>query len=848
MTRIIALILATVLTAASHAQEQIAQLSAGDGAPNDEFGTSLSISDESAIVGAPLDDDACPGDPFCNSGSAYVFSVVGDTWQQVAKLTASDAEAFDDFGYSVSISLDTAIVGADGADAPESNSGAAYIFREIDGVWLEIATLTASDGAAADLFGIGVAISGDTAIVGAWSDDDAGTNSGSAYVFKEVDGVWEEVAKLTADDGAAFDGFGRYVAIEGDTAVIGADSDDDAGAQSGSAYVFRDIGGGAWVQIAKLTADDGATGDQFGQNVAISGDTVVVGAPLHDAAGSNSGSAYVFREVGSDWIQIAKLTASDASASDFFGVRVAISGNRVVAGASGDVVAGQPLGSAYVFQKQDTTNAWHEAAKITAENGDPGDGFGGGMVSMDGHIAVIGALGTGSFSGSAYVFGVLDTDGDGLLDDWETLGVPYRDENGDPQRYLLDLDPHDGFSDADPMHKDLFVELDELAGFPMNPNAVPAVKGAFAAAPVDNPDGDQGVSLHVLINDLEFALPDVWVLGPDVWPSDYQDVREAWYGTVSERQQAQAGSTILEDRARAVRYCVLADTFDDGTLGVAEDIPCDDFIVAAGAGLHTDGNHDTDDLAATWMHELGHCLGLGHGGGDDEQGKPNYPSIMNYLYADRLSFNSSFWTLDYSRTDSFTFLNEDDLSEPTGISSGGHYNDWHAVYGVDDENGARVPKLAPLNGTPIDFGNPDEADGQQDDSFDNGIEQDLNYLGPSAPYDEVRVPSPTPALLEPHDDWQNLVYIVVDGSQNPQPRRGGELTSEVVYWMDETFPDPPAACAADLDGDQTVDVFDLLQLLDAWGDCPDCGEDLDGNGTVDVFDLLELLAAWGPCP
>ena len=231
----------------------------------------------------------------------------------------------------------------------------------------ESAKFVASDGAADDRFGRAVAVSGDTVVVGAFRDDDDGTDSGSAYVFIEPPGgccgwagSFTESAKLTASDGTADDRFGDAVAVSGGTVVVGAPRDDDDGTDSGSVYVFVEPAGG-WTgplnETAKLTASDGAAGDRFGGNfsVAVSGDTVVVGASRDDDDGTNSGSAYVFVEPASGWAgdltEVAKLTASDGAEFDAFGISVAVSGDTVVVGAPSDDDKGDGSGSAYVFVK-----------------------------------------------------------------------------------------------------------------------------------------------------------------------------------------------------------------------------------------------------------------------------------------------------------------------------------------------------------------------------------------------------------------------------------------------------------------------------------------------------------------
>jgi len=212
----------------------------------------------------------------------------------------------------------------------------------IDPTLAQEAKLTASDAAAGDQFGINVAIDGETAVVGANTDDTAaGTAAGSAYVFVRSGVSWSQQAKLTASDAAGGDDFGVSVAISGNTIVVGADLNDDAG----SAYVFV-RSGTSWSQQAKLTAGDAASADQFGFNVGISGETVVVGAVSDDTI---TGSAYVFVRSGTSWSQQAKLTASDAAATDNFGISVGISGDTVVSGALFDDDGGTDSGSAYVF-------------------------------------------------------------------------------------------------------------------------------------------------------------------------------------------------------------------------------------------------------------------------------------------------------------------------------------------------------------------------------------------------------------------------------------------------------------------------------------------------------------------
>jgi hypothetical protein len=375
-----------------------AKLTADDAAADDRFGYSVAISGDTAVIGAYNDDDS--GD---SSGSAYVFVRDGTTWSQQAKLTASDAAAGDYFGYSVAISGDTAVIGADRNNDAGDLSGSAYVFLRSGTTWSQQYKLTASDAAAEDYFGWSVAVSGDTAVIGAIGDDDAGDFSGSAYVFLRSGTTWSQQQKLTATDAAEGDEFGFSVAVSSDTAVIGAHQNDDAGDSSGSAYVFV-RSGTAWSQQTKLTAGDAAANDKFGYSVAISGDTAIIGACYDENGGIISGSAYVFAHSVTTWSQQAKLTASDAAAGDYFGVSVAISGDKAVIGAHCNDDAGTDSGSAYVFARSVTT--WNQNYKLTASDAAANDAFGY-SVATSGDMLVIGAFGDddgGSNSGSAYVY------------------------------------------------------------------------------------------------------------------------------------------------------------------------------------------------------------------------------------------------------------------------------------------------------------------------------------------------------------------------------------------------------------------------------------------------------------
>ena len=400
----LAVILALIAAAASFsvfaAFSEQAKLTANDGATFDFFGWSVDISGDTALVGAPQFGPQVTG---VGPGAAYVYVRSGTTWTQQAKLTASDGAVGDFAGISVAISGDTALVGASSADDAGIASGAAYVFVRSGTIWTEQAKLVPGDAATGDLVGFSVDLSGDTAVVAARGDDDAGNFSGSAYVFVRTGTTWTQQAKLTASDAAGFDFFGSAVAISGDTIVAGALGDDDAGSVSGSAYVFV-RSGTSWTEQAKLTASDGAAVDIFGSSVAINGDTAIAGARLHDDAGTNSGSAYVFVRSGTTWTEQTKLVPSDAAANDFFGFLVAISGDTAVVGAPLDDDDGSSSGSAYFFER--TGSTWTEQSKLTTSDAASNDQFGW-SVAITGDTAVVGAVTDddgGDDSGSAYVF------------------------------------------------------------------------------------------------------------------------------------------------------------------------------------------------------------------------------------------------------------------------------------------------------------------------------------------------------------------------------------------------------------------------------------------------------------
>jgi hypothetical protein len=372
------------------------KLLASDGAEGDNFGCYVSLSGDTALIGSWLDDDS--GDM---SGSAYVFVRSGINWIQQAKLLASHGKADDLFGWSVSLDNDTALIGAYWDNDNGDKSGSAYVFIRTGTTWTQQQKLLASDGDTMDYFGYSVSLSGNTALISAPLDDYNGDASGSAYIFTRTGTIWTQQAKLVAADGAIGDNFGIRVFLDGDTALIGASADDDI---RGSAYVFTRTNT-TWTQEAKLLASDGESDDFFGWFVSLSDDTALIGAPGDSDYGDSSGSAYVFTRTGTTWQQQQKLLPLDGDVWDYFGYAVSLCDDTAIVSAPQDDDNGEDSGSAYVFTR--TGTAWTQQQKLLASDGQAGDTFGWWSVSLNGDFALISSCrddDNGLDSGSAYVF------------------------------------------------------------------------------------------------------------------------------------------------------------------------------------------------------------------------------------------------------------------------------------------------------------------------------------------------------------------------------------------------------------------------------------------------------------
>lgn len=327
---------------------------------------------------------------------------------QQQKLQASTPAVTDLFGISVSLSGDTAMAGAYQDDnSAGADAGSAYILTRGGGVWTELQRLQASDAAAGDFFGFSVAVDGDTALVGSIRDkNSSGQAAGSAYVFTRSGGVWAQQQRLQPSDVALNDAFGYFVSLQGDTAVVTSVADDDGGEQAGSAYVFT-RSNGVWTQQQKIQASDRKASVNFGHSASLDGDTVIIGAwQDHNGLNNAIGAAYVFMRSNGVWSQQQRLQPSDLAADDLFGSRVALNGDTaIISSILDDNSGGIDAGAGYVFTR--SSGVWTQQQKFTASDAAANDSFGI-SIALSGDTVFVGSyqddIGGSTDAGSAYVF------------------------------------------------------------------------------------------------------------------------------------------------------------------------------------------------------------------------------------------------------------------------------------------------------------------------------------------------------------------------------------------------------------------------------------------------------------
>lgn len=413
------------LLASTEGLNQEAYLKAHVPGSADGYGGQIAVSGRFAVVTASGEDSSTSGvnpgtdEGALGSGATYVYERVAGVWTFHSFLKASNTGADDAFGSSVAIDGDLIAIGAAGEDSnattingdesnnDDGNSGALYLFRLIGDTWVQEAYLKSSNSDAGDHFGSPVAIDGDTLVAGATNDEGSGTETGSAYVFVRNGGVWTEQARLNATAFGERDNFGSSVAISGDTIVVGAPSEDGSatgvngvvdndGNNAGAAYVFSRSGTN-WTQVAYLKASNTDPEDRFGNTVAISGNTIVVGSvnergsvgginPVSNNDILRTGAVYVFVDIGAGWEPQATIKAAVPTLNDEFGHRVALRGDLLAVaawkesgsstGLDGDESAdgAASSGAVYLFSREGST--WTQARYLKASNAGSGDNFG----------------------------------------------------------------------------------------------------------------------------------------------------------------------------------------------------------------------------------------------------------------------------------------------------------------------------------------------------------------------------------------------------------------------------------------------------------------------------------------
>ena len=423
----------------------------------------------------------------------------------------------------------------------------------------------------------------------------------------------------------------------------------------------------------------------------------------------------------------------------------------------------------------------------------------------------------------------VDTDGDGLLDDWEENGIPYTGVDGAAKRYLL--------PGADKNHKTLYVEIDTMPENPFSPASKRLVERAFAEAPVTNPDGTTGIDLFILVDDSDVPTEAISQTPNATFPASTSLNKALYFGTIEERADPDR-IPMLEAKAKAFRYALGYRRASEELGGLGE-LGGDDLVI------FSEGYSDLDE-AAVFMHELGHNLNLDHGGRDGINRKPNYPSVMNYALNYRMNWNRKFWRLDYSREE-LSVLNEAALDETVSVGFGGtgFYRKWRTPwYGTP-------PFDSPCyedGGIPATFYAPLSITGRTDfdldcDTNDFNVTVDLNH----DPLDVNSQPSPG-EIMHGTDDWSFMTLAMSEtggafGGAVPR----NELTTADLDHINATFPDPEGICGADWNNDNTVNTLDVLGFLNDWV-AAEYWADLNLDGQVNTLDVLAFLNEWaGGC-
>jgi hypothetical protein len=408
---VVGILLAAALEIPATAQcdrSQLQRLAPSDGADQDRFGLDVSLSGDTLMIGASLDDDGCVSS--CASGSVYVFERTGTVWTEVQKLTASNAAGGDQFGTSVSVQGHRAAIGAVYDDHVAVNAGSVYIFEYNGTSWNEVEQLLATTPESLALYGLSVSLDGDRLIVGAGDEDGEFINQGAAYIYHHNGTCFDLENKIHASDAAISDFFGRDVSLAGGRAIVGA-TGVNVGSflDAGAAYIF-DFDGENWQQTEKLTASDAGEDHFVGRSVAIDGDVALVGMFANPSAvpGIGPGSAYAFRFDGLSWVEEQVLQGTGALEGDNFGTCVAVEGDFALVTAPDADFSNAGPGSGFLYHHDGS--AWIELQQLTAQNAVAGRKVGS-SCAIEADTVLLGAPDSftgGDGPGSAYVYAVPD--------------------------------------------------------------------------------------------------------------------------------------------------------------------------------------------------------------------------------------------------------------------------------------------------------------------------------------------------------------------------------------------------------------------------------------------------------
>jgi hypothetical protein len=695
---------------------------------DDEFGSSVAIDGTISVVGAYGD---------TGEEAAFVFRQSGTNWVEEAKFVHPMGFPTAEFGSAVDVSGQVVVVGASRDNGVVANTGAAYVYRFDGATWSLEATLIAIDGDTNDGFARSVAVDGDVIVCSARGHRISGVLFGAAYLYRHDGAAWNLESKIVGpavNPSFGLSWFGEPVAVDGDVACVGAPYFSSS-STSGRVFVYRNSGS-SWSEEAVLSGSAATINTYFAVEVDISGDAIVVGDVFDN---SSRGSAYVFRQQGTTWSEEARLVLNDLDPGDDLGRRAALGTDVLLLGIERDedvCIPGSETGSVVIFGYDGSKWRWEDT--LCAADAAAGDRFGG-DVAIDGLLAIVGAQGDGVGStGAAYVFQLdRDSDGDGLFDSWETQGIPIP---GGANLYAL--------PGADPQHKNLYVEVDAMdaAGLAPPQSVLGEVVTVFADSPTPNPDGNDGIDLH--IEHLEWNLPTMAF--PNAF-ADFDAMKNTWFGSPAERADPDA-INILQAKRLAFRYCVFAQSYSGSSSSGLAELGGNDCMVTLGAWPTVGGTGD--QKKGTFLHEFGHNLGLRHGGAQPDpvdqryNYKPNYYSVMNYTWQVPRPWNTpGSWPFDYSRY-ALPNLDESNLDEGAGLGSPFPIPPSSFSVPYNSEPVATQPPkiLYALMGLgyPVDWGG-DGAIGPAT------VQRDVNRIPSSA--------SATPDdVLEGHDDWSNLSY------------------------------------------------------------------------------------------